>query len=182
MKIFPLSIPEVLLMEPIVFADDRGFFYESFRVDTFKKITPGEVFFVQDNHSKSSKGVLRGLHYQIPPYAQDKLIRVINGKILDVAVDIRKSSPTFGKYVSKILSAENKLQMWVPKGFAHGFIALSDDTEVSYKITNFYNQKAERCILWNDFNLNIDWPKELNIKLSEKDQNGSLFFNAEYFP
>jgi dTDP-4-dehydrorhamnose 3,5-epimerase len=139
MKVTSLSIPDVLLIEPCIFEDARGFFFESFREDVFRRETSLNVSFVQDNHSKSSEGVLRGLHYQIPPYAQGKLVRVIQGEVFDVAVDIRKSSPTFGKYVSQILSADNKKQMWIPEGFAHGFLTLSKTSEFLYKTTNFYN-------------------------------------------
>jgi dTDP-4-dehydrorhamnose 3,5-epimerase len=181
MKVTPLSIPDVLLIEPCVFEDSRGFFFESFREDIFKKETSLDVSFVQDNHSKSSKGVLRGLHYQLPPYAQGKLVRVIEGEVLDVAVDIKKSSPTYGQYVSEILSSENKKQLYIPEGFAHGFLTLSKTSEYLYKTTNFYYPQAERCILWNDKTLNIEWPKDMKIDLSPKDLLAKHFLDAETF-
>jgi dTDP-4-dehydrorhamnose 3,5-epimerase len=182
MKVTPLNIPDVLLIEPRVFEDARGFFFESFREDVFKKETSLSVSFVQDNHSKSSQGVLRGLHYQLPPHAQGKLVRVIQGEIFDVAVDLRKSSPTFGKYVSQILSAENKKQMWIPKGFAHGCLTISESSELLYKTTDFYNPTHESCILWNDQTLNIHWPLNLEIKIPLKDSLGLNFKNSELFP
>ena len=182
MKVTPLAIPDVLLIEPKVYADDRGFFFESFNLKDFKETTFLDVNFVQDNHSKSKKGVLRGLHYQLPPYAQGKLIRVIQGEVFDVAVDIRKSSPTFGKYVSQILSAENKKQMWVPEGFAHAFLTLSETSEFFYKTTNFYHFESECCILWNDKTLNIQWPRNINIQLSPKDRTGKTFELGKSFP
>jgi len=182
MKITPLSISDILILEPQLFEDERGFFFESFNLDQFKKITESNISFVQDNHSKSFKGVLRGLHFQLPPFGQGKLVRVIKGEVLDIAVDIRKSSPTFGRYVSHILSSENKKQMWIPEGFAHGFLTLSDTSEFLYKTTNFYNPNFERTIIWNDKTLNIDWPKDLNIMLSAKDSIGQFFFNSELFP
>ena len=182
MKVTPLSIPDVLLIEPRVFEDARGFFFESFREDVFKKETSLNVSFVQDNHSKSTKGVIRGLHYQLAPHAQGKLVRVIQGEVFDVAVDLRKSSPTFGKYVSHILSAANKKQMWIPEGFAHGFLTLTDTSEFLYKVTNFYHSKSERCILWDDETLNIDWPKNLDISSSARDLIGTKFDSCEIFP
>jgi dTDP-4-dehydrorhamnose 3,5-epimerase len=181
MKVTPLSIPDVLIIEPQIFEDTRGFFFESFREDIFKKETSLDISFVQDNHSKSFKGVLRGLHYQTLPYAQGKLVRVIQGKILDVAVDIRKSSPTFGKYVSQILSADNKKQSWIPEGFAHGFLTLSNTSEVFYKTTKFYNSNSQQCIIWNDQTLMIEWPDNLIITLSEKDKLGKKFSEAIFF-
>ena len=181
MKITPLRIPDVLLIEPHIFKDSRGFFFESFREDVFKNKTSLDISFVQDNHVKSVKGVLRGLHYQLPPYAQDKLVRVIQGEVLDVAVDLRKSSPTFGKYVSCVLSAENKKQMWIPEGFAHGFLTLSNLSEFLYKTTNFYNSNYERSIFWNDKGLNIDWPLDKEIKVSSKDASGKDFLLSELF-
>ncbi len=182
MKVTPLGIPEVLLIEPHVFEDSRGFFFESFREDIFRKETSLYVSFVQDNHSKSSQGVLRGLHYQLPPHAQGKLMRVIQGEILDVAVDLRKSSPTFGQYIATILSSDDKKQMWVPEGFAHGFLTLSDTSEVIYKSTNYYCPQSERCILWNDRTININWPQDLEVEVSSKDKLGQTFLNAETFP
>jgi dTDP-4-dehydrorhamnose 3,5-epimerase len=182
MKVIPLSIPDVLLIEPDVFEDARGFFFESFRVDVFKKETSLNVSFVQDNHSRSSQGVLRGLHYQIPPHAQGKLVRVIQGEVLDIAVDIRKSSPTYGQYVTEILSSDNKKQLYIPEGFAHGFLTLSITSEYLYKTTDFYHTQSERCILWNDATLNINWPKDLNIQVSPKDLLGQSFKSSELFP
>ena len=178
MKVTPLNIPDVLLIEPKVYEDDRGFFFESFNLKDFKEITSLDINFVQDNHSKSAKGVLRGLHYQLPPYAQGKLVRAIQGEVFDVAVDLRKYSPTFGKYVSQILSAENKKQMWIPEGFAHGFLTLSTSAEVLYKTTHFYHPAHERTILWNDSLLNIQWPGDFDIKLSAKDLVGVNFFKS----
>ena len=181
MKVTSLDIPDVLLIEPMVFEDDRGFFFESFNLNEFKKATSLDITFVQDNHSKSGKGVLRGLHYQLPPHAQGKLVRVIQGEVFDVAVDLRKLSPTFGKYVSQILSAENNKQMWIPEGFAHGFLTLSNSTELLYKTTNFYNPNYEHSIFWNDNFLNIDWPSFLKIELSAKDGLGKSFKEADIF-
>ncbi len=182
MKVTPLNIPDVLLIEPRVFEDARGFFFESFREDVFRKETSLNVSFVQDNHSKSSQGVLRGLHYQLPPHAQGKLVRVIQGKVLDVAVDIRESSPTCGQYVAEILSSDNKKQLYIPEGFAHGFLTLSDTSEFLYKTTDFYHPESERCILWNDGTLNINWPNNLNIQVSAKDHLGQNFKSSELFP
>jgi dTDP-4-dehydrorhamnose 3,5-epimerase len=181
MKVTPLSIHDVLLIEPRVFEDARGFFFESFRVDVFRKETSLNVSFVQDNHSKSSQGVLRGLHYQILPHAQGKLVRVIQGEVLDIAVDLRQSSATFGQYVSEILSSENKKQLFIPEGFAHGFLTLSKTAEVFYKTTDFYHPESERCILWNDATLNIKWPENLKIQLSPKDLLGQSFKSSELF-
>jgi dTDP-4-dehydrorhamnose 3,5-epimerase len=182
MKIIPLNIPDVLLIEPRVFEDARGFFFESFREDIFKKETSLNVSFVQDNHSKSAQGVLRGLHYQIPPHAQGKLVRVIQGEVLDIAVDIRESSLTCGEYVAEILSSDNKKQLYIPEGFAHGFLTLSETSELLYKTTDFYCRESERCILWNDATLNIAWPRDLNILLSPKDLLGQSFKAIELFP
>lgn len=182
MKVTPLNIPDVLLIEPRVFEDARGFFFESFRVDVFRKETSLNVLFVQDNHSKSSQGVLRGLHYQLPPHAQSKLVRVTQGEVLDVAVDLRKSSSTFGKYVAEILSSDNKKQMWIPEGFAHGFLTLSETSEFFYKTTEFYYPESERCIIWNDASLNIDWPQDIEITVSDKDLLGITFLEAGTFP
>ncbi len=182
MRITPLSIPDVLLIEPHVFEDSRGFFFESFRTDTFRKETSLNVSFVQDNHSKSSQGVLRGLHYQLPPHAQGKLTRVIQGEVLDVAVDIRESSPTYGQYIAEILSSHNKKQLYIPEGFAHGFLTLSETSEYLYKATDFYCPRSERCIMWNDATLNIEWPKGLKIELSSKDLLGQSFESSPLFP
>ena len=182
MKFTPLSIPDVLLIEPDVLEDSRGFFFESFREDIFKKETSLDVSFVQDNHSKSSRGILRGLHYQLPPHAQGKLVRVIQGEVLDVAVDIRKTSPTCGQYITEMLSSDNKKQLYIPEGFAHGVLTLSDTSEFLYKTTDFYHPESERCILWNDTTLNIKWPKDLNIQLSPKDLLGESFEFISLFP
>ena len=182
MKVTHLNIPDVLLIEPRVFEDARGFFFESFREDVFKKETSLNVSFVQDNHSSSSKGVLRGLHYQMPPHAQAKLVRVIQGEVLDIAVDIRESSPTCGQYVTEILSSTNKKQLYIPQGFAHGFLTLSDTSEFLYKTTDFYHPESERCILWNDATLNIDWPQGIKIKVSDKDLLGVTLLEAGTFP
>lgn len=174
-----LAIPEVVLFEPRVFGDDRGFFFESFNQKIFKDATGLDREFVQDNHSKSSYGVLRGLHYQLAPMAQGKLVRVTQGEVFDVAVDIRKGSPTFGQWVGAILSAENKNQLWVPEGFAHGFITLSESAEFLYKTTNFYSPEHERSIAWNDPAIGIEWPRSDQVLLSAKDQVGVLLANAE---
>lgn len=169
MKVTPLAIPEVLLIEPKVFGDDRGFFFESFNQHRFNEATGLDLQFVQDNHSKSAKNVLRGLHYQIPPKMQGKLVRAVAGEVFDVAVDLRKNSPTFGKWVGELLSAENKRQMWIPPGFAHGFLVLSDSAEFLYKTTDYYAPECERCIRWNDPTLTIEWPVEGEPILSGKD-------------
>jgi len=176
-----LAIPEVILFTPKTFGDERGFFFESFNQTIFAEATGLERTFVQDNHSKSQRGVLRGLHYQLNPMAQGKLVRVVQGEVFDVAVDIRRDSPTFGQWVGEILSAENKRQLWVPEGFAHGFVTLSDTAECLYKTTNFYAPSHERAILWDDPDLNITWPYTGIPALSGKDQHASLFKNAELF-
>lgn len=181
MEVTSLSIPDVLLIKPHVFEDSRGFFFESFREDVFRKETSLNISFVQDNHSKSFQGVLRGLHYQLPPHAQGKLTRVIQGEVLDVAVDIRKSSPTYGQYVAEILSSDNKRQLYIPEGFAHGFLTLSETSEYLYKTTNFFDPDSERCILWNDKTLNIDWPKNIDIHISSKDLLGNILTSSEIF-
>ncbi len=171
MKVTPTAIPDVLLVEPQVFGDDRGFFYESFNARKFKELTGLEPVFVQDNHSRSAKHVLRGLHYQIRQ-PQGKLIRVVAGAVFDVAVDIRKGSPTFGRWVGHILSAENKQQVWLPVGFAHGFLVLSDYAEFLYKTTDYWVPEHERCIIWNDPDLAICWPIEAAPILSARDAKG----------
>lgn len=181
MKVLNTEIPDVLLIEPQVFGDSRGFFFESYNQQTFAEKTGVEVDFVQDNHSRSSQNVLRGLHYQIEQ-AQGKLVRVVLGEIFDVAVDIRKNSPTFGQWVGYLLSAENKRQLWVPAGFAHGFLVVSEVAEVLYKATDYYAPQHERCILWNDSDLAIAWPLKADPILSGKDQAGKPFKNAEIFP
>ena len=180
MMVTLLSIPDVLLIEPQVFGDDRGFFFESFSQERFEKAVGKKINFVQDNHSKSVKGVLRGLHYQIAPKAQGKLVRVIQGEVFDVAVDLRKSSPTFGKWVGEIISADNKKQMWIPEGFAHGFLALSDNAEFLYKTTDFYSKEHERAIRWNDETIGIQWPIK-DISLSAKDETAQSFKETSYF-
>ena len=175
MKATPLKIPDVILIEPKIFGDERGYFFESFNQTAFNQAIGYEVQFVQDNHSKSQKGVLRGLHYQLPPKAQGKLVRVIQGEVFDVAVDIRKDSPTFREWVGEILSAENKKQLWIPEGFAHGFVTLSDTAEFLYKTTDYYAPEYERCILWSHQEIGIEWPISHPI-LSEKDSQGSEYF------
>jgi dTDP-4-dehydrorhamnose 3,5-epimerase len=180
MKVTPLSIPDVLLIEPKVFGDARGFFFESFNQQVFNEATGLELQFVQDNHSKSAKNVLRGLHYQLPPRSQGKLVRVIAGEVFDVAVDIRHGSPTFGQWVGDIISAENKRQLWIPAGFAHGFQVLSESAEFLYKTTDFYAPEYERCILWNDPDLDIRWPLDGVPELSAKDKSGTPFSTIEF--
>lgn len=179
MEIVALEIPDVLVIKPDVFADERGYFFESFQKEKFDTFGINKTF-LQDNESKSQKGVLRGLHYQMPPFAQGKLVRVIKGSVLDVAVDIRKLSPTFGKWVSVVLSEDNKWMCWIPEGFAHGFISLEDETIFSYKCTNIYHKPSERSILWNDSSLNISWGTESPI-LSLKDAEAPLLQNATTF-
>ena len=180
MKHTPLAIPDVVLIEPDVFGDERGFFMESFNQARFEAAIGKPVQFVQDNHSRSVKNVLRGLHYQIQQ-PQGKLVRVVQGEVFDVAVDLRKSSPTFGKWVGELLSAENKRQLWVPEGFAHGFVVLSDTAEFLYKTTNYYAPAHERCILWNYATLNIAWPQGIEHILSAKDAKGLSFHESEVF-
>ena len=181
MKVIPTEIPDVLIIEPQVYGDDRGFFLESFNQKDFREKTGVNTTFVQDNHSMSLKNVLRGLHYQIPN-PQGKLVRVVNGSVFDVAVDARKSSPTFGQWVGCVLSAENKRIFWVPEGFAHGFLVLSERAEFLYKTTNYYYPQYEKTILWNDADLGIDWPLEVPPILSPKDQAGQPFKSVEVFP
>ena len=180
MKVTPLAIPDVLLIEPQVFGDERGFFYESFNQNKFEEAIGRKINFVQDNHSKSVKGVLRGLHYQLTPKAQGKIVRVIQGEVFDVALDLRQSSPTFGQWVGEILSADNKKQMWIPEGFAHGFLTLSDTAEFLYKTTDFYSKDHEEAIQWNDKIIDIDWPMK-NVSLSSKDNAALSFKEAKYF-
>ncbi|WP_312072909.1 dTDP-4-dehydrorhamnose 3,5-epimerase [Atlantibacter sp.] len=171
MNIISTEIPEVLIFEPKVFGDSRGFFFESFNKKIFDEAVNRNVEFVQDNHSLSSKGVLRGLHYQIEPFAQGKLVRCIEGEVFDVAVDIRVSSPTYGKWVGVNLSADNHRQLWIPEGFAHGFLTLSDRAQFVYKTTNYYHPQSDRGIIWNDQDININWPSiDIPINLSEKDK------------
>ena len=181
MRVTPAHIPEILIIEPTVFGDDRGYFLESFNQRDWKEQTGLQTVFVQDNHSRSIRGVLRGLHYQLPPSAQAKLVRCTVGEIFDVAVDIRRHSKTFGQWYSCLLSARNKVQLWIPEGFAHGFMVLSEEAEVQYKTTAYYDQKADRSILWNDPELKIDWPKHLSPVLSAKDEAGKRFNQADLF-
>ncbi len=180
MKVFDLAIPDVLLIEPQVFSDDRGFFFESFNREKFERIIGRKIVFVQDNHSSSVRNVLRGLHYQIKQ-PQAKLVRVVVGEVFDVAVDIRKSSPTFGQWVGQILSAQNKKQLWVPEGFAHGFLTLSETAEFLYKTTDYWAEAYERTIKWDDSVLDIKWPDHGDPHLSAKDRLGSSFLHAEVF-
>ncbi|MFR0715679.1 dTDP-4-dehydrorhamnose 3,5-epimerase [Pseudomonas putida] len=181
MNIIKTAIPDVVIIEPKVFGDSRGFFFESFNARAFAEQTGVDVTFVQDNHSRSQKGVLRGLHYQLQN-PQGKLVRVVQGEVLDVAVDIRKHSPTFGQWVAVRLSADNHRQLWVPAGFAHGFVVLSESAEFLYKTTDYYNPSAERCIRWDDPTLAIDWELAEQPQLSAKDQAGVSFKDAELFP
>lgn len=180
MKVTQTRIRDVVLIEPKVFGDSRGFFFESYNETKFRELVGTKVSFVQDNHSRSKKNVLRGLHYQIRQ-PQGKLVRVVEGDVFDVAVDIRKSSATFGQWVGERLSAENKKQLWVPAGFAHGFVVLSEYAEFLYKTTDYYAPEHERCILWNDPDIGIDWPQEIQPLLSEKDAMGVHFKDAEVF-
>jgi dTDP-4-dehydrorhamnose 3,5-epimerase len=180
MRATPTAIPEVLILEPKVFGDDRGFFFESFNARAFEQATGLKREFVQDNHSKSAKNVLRGLHYQIQN-PQGKLVRVVQGEVFDVAVDLRKSSKTFGQWVGHILSAENKKQLWVPEGFAHGFLVLSQTAEFLYKTTDYYSPEHERSLLWNDPALGIDWPLDGPPILAAKDAAAKPFAEAECF-
>jgi len=174
-----LAIADVVLITPRVFEDERGFFMESFNARDFEATTGFSGAFVQDNHSRSVKGVLRGLHYQLAPHAQGKLLRVVQGAIFDVAVDIRQGSPTLGKWVGVQLSADNKQQLWIPPGFAHGFLVLTDTAEVLYKTTEFYVPASERCIAWNDPQIGIKWPCDEAPQLSAKDRQGVPFSVAE---
>jgi len=181
MKAIDTAIPDVKIIEPTVFADDRGFFFESFNQAKFEAAIGRSADFVQDNHSRSGRGVLRGLHYQLPPHAQAKLVRVVVGEVYDVAVDIRKSSPTFGQWVGVLLSAENKRQLWIPEGFAHGFLTLSDYVEFLYKTTNYYAPESDRGIRWDDPKIAIDWKTLDVLTLSSKDQRQPLLADAELF-
>ncbi len=178
MQAIPTKIPEIWVIEPQVFGDERGFFFESFNEQAFNKSTGNTLPFVQDNHSKSTKGVLRGLHFQIPPKAQGKLVRVVQGEVFDVAVDIRKDSPTYGQWVGEVLSAENKKQLWIPPGFAHGFLTLSDTAEFLYKTTDYWSPKHERAIIWNDVTLSIQWPlNNIVPQLAAKDAEAVSFLS-----
>lgn len=181
MNVIATRLPDVLIIEPKVFGDDRGFFYESFNARAFAEATGCTLPFVQDNHSRSTRGVLRGLHYQIEQ-AQGKLVRVTAGEVLDIAVDIRRSSPTFGQWVGVRLSAQNHRQLWVPPGFAHGFVVLSESADFLYKTTDYYAPPAERCIRWDDPQLAIDWALDGAPILSAKDRNGKALHEADLFP
>ncbi|MFC4160967.1 dTDP-4-dehydrorhamnose 3,5-epimerase [Chitinimonas lacunae] len=180
MQAIKTAIPDVVILEPKVFGDERGFFYESFNAQRFAELTGCQVDFVQDNHSKSAHGVLRGLHYQIEQ-AQGKLVRVVAGEVYDVAVDLRRSSPTFGKWVGVHLSADNKRQLWVPAGFAHGFVVLSDSAEFLYKTTDYYAPAHERCLMWNDPAVGVQWPIDFAPQLSAKDQVGRSLAEADLY-
>ena len=180
MNVIKTELPDVFIMEPTIFGDDRGFFFESFNERQWKEATGLDVKFVQDNHSKSTGGVLRGLHYQIK-FPQGKLVRVISGEVFDVAVDIRKSSPTFGRWTGVYLSAENRRHLWIPVGFAHGFLVVSESAEFLYKTTDYYAPEQERCIIWNDPDLGIAWPLKREPVLSAKDAKGLFFKDAEVF-
>lgn len=174
MTVLPTAIKDVIIIEPGVFQDERGVFFESFQQEKFNELIGQQLTFVQENESISKKGVVRGLHFQTPPHAQGKLVRVVKGSVLDVAVDIRKDSLTYGKYISVVLSSENRKQLWIPAGFAHGFVALEDDTVFQYKCTNYYNKASEDALLWNDKTLAIDWKVDQPI-LSPKDEIASTF-------
>lgn len=180
MKIIPTSLPEVLVIEPKVFGDPRGFFFESFNQRSFNQATGTDVQFVQDNHSRSAKGVLRGLHYQIQQ-PQGKLVRVVRGEVFDVAVDVRRSSPSFGQWVGVELSEDNHRQLWVPPGFAHGFVVTSESADFLYKTTDYYAPEFERCIAWNDPAIGIQWRLDIPPQLSAKDQAGLPLATAEVF-
>ena len=180
MQAIKTTIPGVLILEPTVYGDERGFFYESFNARRFAELTGIETTFVQDNHSRSIKGVLRGLHYQIQQ-PQGKLVRVVSGEVWDVAVDIRRSSPTFGQWVGVSLSAQNKRQLWIPEGFAHGFVVVSESAEFLYKTTDYWAPEHERCIAWNDPTLQLPWPLEGMPSLSAKDSQGLPLAEAELF-
>lgn len=180
LKVTPTAIPDVLILEPRVFGDSRGFFMESFNQSAFKEATGLDVNFVQDNHSRSSKGVLRGLHYQLPPHAQGKLVRVVRGSVFDVAVDIRRDSPTYGQWVGVELSEVNHRQLWIPAGLAHGFLVTSESADFLYKTTAYYAPSHERSIAWNDPAIGVAWPLEGQPELSTKDLGGSLLSEASH--
>ena len=181
MKVTQTAIPDVVMFEPDVFGDERGFFLESWNARGFRKAIGLDVRFVQDNHSRSRRGVLRGLHYQIKQ-PQGKLVRVVRGRVFDVAVDLRKSSPTFGRWVGSDLAEDNYRQLWIPSGFAHGFLVLSDSADFLYKSTDYYAPEHERCILWNDPAIGVEWPIDHEPTLSAKDRAGQLLRWAEVFP
>lgn len=180
LTVTPTAIPDVLVLTPKVFGDARGFFYESFNARDFAEATGVTTTFVQDNHSKSARGVLRGLHYQIQ-HAQGKLVRALQGEVFDVAVDLRKSSPTFGKWVGEILSSENRKQMWVPPGFAHGFVVLSESAEFLYKTTDYWYPEHERSLFWNDPEIGVQWPIDFSPQLAAKDATAKLLAAADLF-
>lgn len=180
MKVTPLDIPDILLIEPRLLQDDRGFFFESFNQKKFEQMVGRSIAFVQDNHSKSDRRVLRGLHYQIHQ-PQGKLVRVVEGEVFDVAVDLRRSSATFGKWVGETLSSKNKKQLWIPAGFAHGFVVLSETAEFLYKTTDYYVPELERCVAWDDTEISISWPIKFSPLLSPKDSAGKSFSNSEAF-
>ncbi|MEN4657560.1 dTDP-4-dehydrorhamnose 3,5-epimerase [Pantoea agglomerans] len=180
MKIIDTKIKDVKIIEPAIFGDERGFFMETWQQKKFDEQVCPQVF-VQDNHSQSEHGVLRGLHYQVGNDAQGKLVRCVEGEVFDVAVDIRHSSPTFGEWVGVILSAENKKQLWIPAGFAHGFLTISESAQFLYKTTNYYSPKAERCILWDDKDIGVEWPQVKKIQLSDKDLKGFNLNSAELY-
>lgn len=182
MKAISAELPGVVILEPTVHGDTRGFFLESYRHDRFRELTGFEGDFVQDNHSRSARGVLRGLHYQLPPMAQGKLVRVTAGAVLDVVVDLRRSSSHFGRWIGIELSATNHRQLWIPPGFAHGFLTLSDSADFLYKVTDYYSPAHERCLAWNDPALGIDWPADLVPVLSAKDSQGLGLDRVESFP
>jgi len=181
MKVIPTSIPDVLILEPRVFGDERGFFMESWNARSFCEAVGREIRFVQDNHSRSRRGVLRGLHYQVRQ-PQGKLVRVVSGRVFDVAIDLRKSSPAFGRWTGAELSADNRRQLWIPAGFAHGFLVLSDSADFLYKTTDYYAPEHERSVAWNDPVIGIDWPAEVVPVLSAKDKAGVPLHEAEVFP
>lgn len=180
MKVIDTTIPDVKIIEPRVFGDERGFFFESFNQQHFEQAIGRPVTFVQDNHSKSTKGVLRGLHYQRPPHAQGKLVRCSVGEVFDVAVDIRAGSPTFGQWVGVILSADNKHQLWIPEGFAHGFVTLSETAELLYKATDYYTPHTDACIYWDDPAIGIEWPLPCTPVLSAKDEQGAALLAVTF--
>lgn len=182
MKFTPLKIPDIFIIEPNIFEDERGALYESYRKDLLEKYLGRAIHFLQDNHSISKQGCIRGLHYQTAPMHQDKLVRVVRGEIFDVVIDLRERSNTYGKYVSQILSAENRKQLFIPTGFAHGFLTLSQEAELCYKLTNYYSPKNEHCLLWNDLEVNIDWPYDLNlVHISARDKKGLPFNQVKTF-
>ena len=181
MDVQTLGIPDIKTLTPKIFGDARGYFFESYNAKKLAEEAGINETFVQDNQSRSAQGVLRGLHYQLDPKAQGKLVRVLSGEIFDVAVDIRKNSATFGQWVGDIISAENKKQIWVPAGFAHGFLTLSDSAEILYKTTDFYSPDHERAIKWDDPDLAIEWPKNVTPQLSEKDAAAPRFKETDYF-